>query len=121
MVIGYMLLFSWTPFPGRLFLAAGVTLAVYFFGVVGFYIAHTAANWLLGGRNSADLPNPQEMLAGLLLFTAVWILWQFNRDSTVLELAPCVDRYVSEEEYRPGEAVTACYRDRGGWDDFSAE
>ena len=108
---GYSALTSTRPLLDRALLAAFVGVIVWVGGFLAYIVARAAASKLCG-RKGVTMPATRDLLAGTLLFTFVWVWWQYDRDATIDRVAECTSRAVREEKsLDPGDAVISCYRD----------
>lgn len=108
---GYSALTSTRPLLDRTFLAAFIGAIVWVGGFLAYIVASAAASKLCG-RQGVTMPATRDIVAGTLLFTSVWVWWQYDRDATIDRVAACTSRAIREEQrLDPGEAVISCYRD----------
>lgn len=108
---GYSALTSTRPLFDRALQAAFVGAIVWVVGFLAFIVASAAASKLCG-RKGVTMPATRDLLAGTLLFTSVWVWWQYDRDATIYRVAECARQAVGEEKsLDPAEAVISCYRD----------
>lgn len=114
-VFGYIVLFRHAEagWLDTLLAAAFGAMAVWVIGCFGYYIVFGSLSHLLGRPNPNEFKDVdwQGMIAGVLLATGVWILWQENKATTIDAIAVCVDeqRYELQSEH-PSELVKSCYR-----------
>jgi len=107
--------------------AAFLGFLVPFVGAILAALAAGAAAWLMGedmgpSRDPREEPllSTRNILAGILLATAMWLWWQHSKDTTITRVAGCVNEVVAEQQLTPERAVHECYR-RASDDDWFSE
>ena len=110
-----VLLQSKKPPEARIMSAMAAAIAVEVVtGVAALLCAVLAAKLLRQGDPLAVASgaNRTSLLASMLVGTLVWAAWQINREQTVIELANCAERAVTQDLLGPRAAVLECWRNR---------
>ena len=103
----------------RIAAALGMAIAVPFAAFLGYVLCVTLAATLLGETDvesvlsGVSAPNA---LAGLFLFTFLWIWWQRDKEAVVRDIAQCASDRIQAGERVDGATISVCYGERGSSD-----